>query len=59
MEIIPRIGNHKIYFGDLLNLDEKLDYLYKFYKYILPSKGWDTYKLISLKYNNQIVCTKR
>ena len=40
MEIIPRIGNHKIYFGDLLNLDEKLDYLYKFYKYILPSKGW-------------------
>ena len=59
MEIIPRIGHHKIYFGDLLNLDEKLDYLYSFYKYILPSKGWDTYKLISLKYNNQIVCTKR
>jgi len=59
MEIIPRIGNHKIYFGYLLNLDEKLDYLYSFYKNILPSKGWNTYKSISLKFNNQIVCTKR
>ena len=57
--IIPRVGDHKIYFGELINLNSKLDYLYAFYKKVFPVKGWKTYRDISLKYNNQIVCTKR
>ena len=57
--IIPRIGNHKIYFGGLSEIKEKLENLYQFYKQVMPLKGWQTYSEISLKYNQQIVCTKR
>jgi len=57
--VIPRVGNQKIYFGVLTNIDEKLDNLYQFYKQVMPVKGWQTYRDISVKYNNQIVCTKK
>ena len=57
--LIPRVGNQKIHFGMLVNSTEKLDNLYQFYKQAMPVKGWQTYSDISLKYNNQIVCTKK
>ena len=57
--LIPRMGNQKIHFGMLVNSTEKLDNLYQFYKQAMPVKGWQTYSDISLKYNNQIVCTKK
>ena len=57
--LIPRVGNQKIHFGRLVNSTEKLDNLYQFYKQAMPVKGWQTYSDISLKYNNQIVCTKK
>ena len=57
--IIPRVGNQKIHFGALTNINEKLANLYQFYKQAMPVKGWQTYSDISIKYNNQIVCTKK
>lgn len=57
--LIPRVGNHKIKVGNLRDIYEKLDKLYQFYKVVIPIKGWDFYKEINLKYNNQIVCTKK
>ena len=57
--IIPRVGNHKIYFGTLTDVNKKLRNLYQFYKQVMPIKGWQTYSEISLAYNNQIVCTKK
>ena len=57
--LIPRVGDHKIYLGSFENTKEKLEELYQFYKIAMPSKGWQTYTDISLKFNNQIVCTKR
>jgi cell division protein FtsQ len=57
--IIPRVGNQKIYFGTLTDVNEKLANLYQFYKQAMPVKGWQTYSEISLVYNNQIVCTKK
>ena len=57
--LIPRVGNQKIHFGMLVNVTEKLANLYQFYKQAMPVKGWQTYSEISLKYNNQIVCTKK
>ena len=57
--LIPRVGNQKIHFGALVNSTEKLDNLYQFYKQAMPVKGWQAYSDISLKYNNQIVCTKK
>ena len=57
--LIPRVGNQKIHLGMLVNTSEKLANLYQFYKQAMPIKGWQTYSDISLKYNNQIVCTKK
>lgn len=57
--LIPRVGDHKIHFGLLTNITEKLDNLYQFYKHGIGVKGWDVYSDISLKYTNQIVCTKK
>ena len=57
--LIPRVGNQKIKVGNLRNIYEKLDKLYHFYKVVIPTKGWEFYKEINLKYNNQIVCTKK
>lgn len=53
-----RIGIHKILLGKLDGVDDKLKKLEVFYK-----KEWNTanlkkYKLINLKYNHQVVCSK-
>lgn len=56
--LIPRVGNQKINIGGFENIVEKLQNLYQFYKVVMPVKGWQTYSEISLKFNNQIVCTK-
>jgi cell division protein FtsQ len=57
--IVPRVGGQKIHLGELVNVTKKLENLYQFYKQAMPVKGWQTYSDISLKYNNQIVCTKK
>ena len=57
--LIPRVGGHKIYLGSFENTKQKLEELYQFYKIAMPAMGWQTYTDISLKFNNQIVCTKR
>ena len=57
--LIPRVGSHKIYLGSFEGAKEKLEELYQFYKIAMPAMGWQTYTDISLKFNNQIVCTKR
>lgn len=57
--LIPRVGNHKIIFGDMTDYEEKFEKLMIFYKKGLNNIGWDRYKLIDLKYKNQVVCTKK
>ncbi len=51
-----QFSRHKIYFGKADNIEKKMKKLKLFYKVILPYKGWNTYKKINLKFNNQIVC---
>jgi cell division protein FtsQ len=58
IELIPRIGNHRIILGDASELDEKFKKLMIFYKQGLNKTGWNNYSVINLKYNNQVVCTK-
>ncbi len=59
VELIPRVGNHKILIGNAENLDEKLENLMTFYKQGLNNLGWDKYSLINMKYKGQVVCTLR
>jgi len=58
IEMVPRVGDHKIILGDTDSLQTKFRNLLVFYKKAMPKVGWDTYKSINLKYANQIVCEK-
>jgi len=58
IQLIPRVGRHKILIGDFLNIEEKLNKLMNFYQYGLNNKGWDMYNTIDLRYKNQVVCKK-
>lgn len=58
-ELIPEFGNHTIIVGDLKNLDKKLQKLEAFYKQALLEEGIDKYKTINLKFDDQLVCTKK
>jgi cell division protein FtsQ len=58
IELIPRVGNHRIIIGDISDLNEKFEKLMIFYKNGLSKTGWNEYDVINLKYQDQIVCTK-
>ncbi|MBE9466945.1 MAG: hypothetical protein IMY72_01335 [Bacteroidetes bacterium] len=58
-ELIPRVGSQTILFGGVENLNEKFVKLKALYKKGFSQLGWNKYKTINLKYNNQIICTKR
>ncbi|SEF91200.1 cell division protein FtsQ/DivIB [Parabacteroides chinchillae] len=59
IELIPRVGDHRIILGTFDNFEEKLNNLQLFYEQAIPKVGWKKYNVINLKYNNQIVCTKK
>ena len=56
--LTPRLGNHTIVLGDTAAIADKLHRLRLFYEEAMPQAGWSRYKTISLKFDNQIVCTK-
>lgn len=72
IELVPRVGNHIIYIGNLpeTNLidkreqaisdfvNKKMNRLEKFYKYGLSQAGWNKYSYINIEFDNQIICKK-
>ena len=59
IELIPRVGSHRILLGEIDDFENKLHNLELFYKQAIPVVGWNIYKTVNLKYKNQIVCTKK
>lgn len=59
IEIVPRVGNHIVYLGLPVNIDQKLARLEKFYRYGLNVAGWNKYSYINLEFDNQIICKKK
>lgn len=57
--IIPRVGDFEIEFGQPVNMETKMKRAEVFIRDYLPKMGWDRYSKISLKFDNQIVCTKK
>ncbi|MDT3402674.1 cell division protein FtsQ/DivIB [Mucilaginibacter terrae] len=58
MELIPRVGNQRIMLGNADSLANKFHNLEIFYKQALPQVGWNKYKVINVKYANQVVGVK-
>ncbi|MDD3636573.1 MAG: hypothetical protein PHP48_01805 [Bacteroidales bacterium] len=59
IELSPKLGSASVLIGDLTNLEEKLLHLKAFYTQKGLSSDLADYRLVNLKYENQIVCTKR
>lgn len=53
------VGDQKIVFGKLDDLDYKFAKLKTFYDEIVPLYGWERYSEINLKFSDQIICTLR
>ncbi|MFD1258878.1 cell division protein FtsQ/DivIB [Mucilaginibacter terrae] len=58
IELVPRVGNHKILLGNADSLANKFHNLEIFYKQALPQVGWDKYRVINIKYANQVIGIK-
>lgn len=59
IELVPRVGYHIIALGPPVDVEKKLKRMRTFYDEGLKKVGWNKYSIISLKYDNQIVCKKR
>ena len=57
--LLPTMRGHVINFGDVDNIADKFSRLKTFYKEVLPVKGWEFYDTISVKWDGQIVATRR
>jgi cell division protein FtsQ len=58
MEIVPRVGNHRIVVGDASDLELKYKKLLAFYAHTLHTRDLNQYRRINLKFDNQVVCEK-
>lgn len=58
IELIPKVGNHLIIFGNLEDMENKFSKLLAFYYEGIRYSGWEKYSTINLKFRKQIVCTK-
>jgi len=57
--IHPQFSKQKIIFGYPDDLEEKFKKIMLFYNNIAPTKGWNAYKTVNVKFRNQIICDKR
>jgi cell division protein FtsQ len=58
-EMIPKIGNQVIVFGDASNMQQKFNNLVLFYKKIASRSGIGYYSTINLQYKGQVVAKRR
>jgi cell division protein FtsQ len=56
IRIFTQVSKQVVDFGKPVDIVEKFRNLKIFYKEILPSKGWNSYESVSVKFKNQIVC---
>lgn len=57
--LTPKLGDHIVELGSPDNLDTKFANLLTFYRRGMPRTGWQTYSKVSLKFDGQVVCTKK
>lgn len=58
VELVPRSGRHRIILGNTADLDEKFRKLMVYYQGVVPKTGVDAYKIVNLKYKDQLVCVQ-
>lgn len=57
--IIPAVLGHVVVVGDSSDIDSKFARVRRFYREVLPVKGWNYYDTISVKWRGRVVATRR
>lgn len=58
-EMIPKIGNQVIVFGDGSDYTAKLEKLKLFYREVMPKAGWNMYSQVNVQYKGQVVAKRK
>ncbi|HXS55088.1 MAG TPA: hypothetical protein VN726_03125 [Hanamia sp.] len=58
-ELIPKLGNQVIRFGNADNYNEKFNKLLAFYKKVQTRTGWNKYSIVDVQFKDQVVGIKR
>ena len=58
-EMIPKIGNTNIVFGDATDVEEKLKKLLLFYRQVIVKAGWNKYSEVNVQFKGQIVAKRK
>ena len=56
-EMIPKVGEQTIFFGDANDMEQKFEKIKLFYKKVISKNGWSTYNTINVSFKDQIVAT--
>ena len=57
--IVPQISGHVVNMGNASGFENKFAKLLLFYREVMPKRGWNTFDTISVKWDHQIVATRR
>lgn len=58
-ELVPKLGNHLIQFGNTEKMEQKFNRLLLFYKNIMNKTGWNYYSALDVRYDKQLVAVRR
>jgi cell division protein FtsQ len=58
ISLFTQVGGQEIEFGPASDAELKFEKLMAFYEKIVPARGWNAYRKVSVKFRNQIVCQK-
>lgn len=58
-EMMPKIGNQVIVFGNGEDAEAKFNKLQLFYKEVMVKAGWNSYSVINVQYKNQVVAKRK
>ncbi len=57
--LVPTIVGHVVNFGDTTMIADKFFRLRTFYRHVAPTKGWETYDTIAVKWCDRVVASRR
>jgi len=58
-DLIPKLGDQVIHFGDAENYEQKFNNLLCFYKQVLTKLGWTHYSTIDVQFKGQVVGVRK
>lgn len=58
-EMIPVIGNHIVLLGEGVDLENKFQRLFVYYKQVAVKRGFDSYETLNVQFDGQVIGTRK